>query len=69
LRRIRRAHFGARENGLAVFGLPLFAVLLVRSQRHHGAGGSVEWKGRTYPQAGAAETTGMAEAQRMESVR
>ena len=53
LGRIRRAHFGARENNLAVFGLPLFAVLLVRSYRHHRAGQGVEWKGRSYPQSTA----------------
>ena len=71
LSRIRRAHFGAWENGLAVLGLPLFAVLLVRSQRHHQVRGRVEWKGRTYPQAAAAEGAGMpaAEAQAMESMR
>ncbi|MGH9649127.1 MAG: glycosyltransferase family 2 protein, partial [Terriglobales bacterium] len=51
LLRIRRAHFGATENALAAFGLPLFAALLVRSQRHHRVRGSVAWKGRTYPQA------------------
>ncbi|MGH9670264.1 MAG: glycosyltransferase, partial [Terriglobales bacterium] len=55
LRRIRRAHFGAAANGLALFGLPLFAALLVRSHRHHQAGRSVEWKGRRYPQASAGE--------------
>ena len=53
LGRIRRAHFGAWENDLAVFGLPLFAALLLQSHRHHQAGRSVEWKGRSYPQAGA----------------
>ena len=52
LRRIRQAHFGTAANMLAIFGLPLFAALLVRSHRHHQAGRSVEWKGRSYPQAG-----------------
>ena len=71
LGRIRRAHFGAWENGLAVFGLPLFAALLVRSQRHHRVRRSVEWKGRTYPQAAAAEAAGMpaAKAQPLETTR
>lgn len=53
LHRIRRAHFGAWENDLAILGLPLFAILLLRSYHRHGAGSSVEWKGRRYPQAGA----------------
>jgi glycosyltransferase involved in cell wall biosynthesis len=48
LRRIRRAHFPAAANALALFGLPLFAALLLRSHRHHRARGSVEWKGRVY---------------------
>jgi glycosyltransferase involved in cell wall biosynthesis len=71
LGRIRKAHFGAWENDLALFGLPLFAVLLVRSQRHHGARGSVQWKGRTYPQARREESGGVqvAEAQPVETVR
>jgi len=71
LGRIRRAHFGAWENDLAVFGLPLFAVLLVRSQRHHGIRGSVEWKGRTYPQAAPEEASRMraADPQPMETTR
>src|SRR5574341_130777 len=71
LGRIRRAHFGVWENGLAVLGLPLFAVLLVRSQRHHQAGGSVEWKGRTYPQSAREEAGGMraAEARPLETTR
>lgn len=71
LGRIRRAHFSAWENDLAFFGLPLFAVLLVRSQRHHGSRGSVQWKGRTYPQAHAEEAGEMrpAEAQPVETMR
>jgi hypothetical protein len=71
LGRIRRAHFGAWENDLAVFGLPLFAVLLVRSHRHHRSRGSVEWKGRTYPQGVREETGGMqaAEARPLETTR
>lgn len=45
--RIRRAHFSASANALAVFGLPLFAYLLLRSRNLHRQG-VVEWKGRTY---------------------
>ena len=46
-RRIRRAHFDWLSNALAVFGLPLFAVLLLRSDISHKRG-SVKWKGREY---------------------
>ena len=45
--RIRRAHFDPLSNALAVFGLPLFAALLVNSSRAH-ARGAVSWKGREY---------------------
>ena len=71
LGRIRRAHFGAWENDLAVFGLPLFAALLVRSHRHHRSRGSVEWRGRTYPQGTREEASGLqaAEAQPLETTR
>ena len=71
LGRIRRADFGAWENDLAVLGLPLFAALLVRSQRHHRVRGSVEWKRRTYPQAAAVPAAKMraAEAQPLETTR
>ncbi len=71
LGRIRRAHFGAWENDLALFGLPLFAALLVRSQRHHRVRGSVEWKGRAYPQGVRDEAGGRqaAEAQPLETTR
>lgn len=71
LGRIRRAHFGARENDLAVFGLPLFAALLLRSARHYRIRGRVEWKGRAYPQAGPEEANAMpaAEAHPMETIR
>jgi len=46
-RRIRRAHFDWKSNLLAVFGLPLFALLLVNSYISHGKG-IVRWKGRLY---------------------
>lgn len=45
--RIRRAHFSWPSTLLALFGLPMFAYLLLRSKRAH-ANGSVSWKGRTY---------------------
>jgi glycosyltransferase involved in cell wall biosynthesis len=71
LLRVRRAHFGVAENAMAVFGLPLFAVLLVRSQRHHGMRGRVEWKGRAYPPARAEKPGGMrpTEARPLETTR
>lgn len=51
LARIRRAHFHWDANLLALFGLPLFSYLLLRSARAH-ANGSVDWKGRTYSDEG-----------------
>ncbi len=46
--RIRRANFSLWTTLLSTaFGPPLFASLLVRSQRAH-TQGSVSWKGRTY---------------------
>jgi len=44
---IRRAHFNWLSNVVAVFGLPLFAILLVNSYISHSSG-SVTWKGRVY---------------------
>jgi glycosyltransferase involved in cell wall biosynthesis len=46
--RLRRAKFSIGKNALGVlFGMPMFAYLLLRSERAH-AHGSVSWKGRTY---------------------
>jgi glycosyltransferase involved in cell wall biosynthesis len=46
--RIQRANFDLVMEILgALFGLPMFAYLLLRSKRAH-AKGSVSWKGRTY---------------------
>lgn len=50
INRIRRAHFSWRANLLALLGLPLFSLLLVRSWLHS-ARGEVTWKGRKYPQS------------------
>ncbi len=47
LTRIRRAHFSWASNLLAIFGLPLFAYLLLRSKLSY-TRGSVAWKGRRY---------------------
>jgi len=46
-RRILRAHFSRKSTALAVFGLPFFSWLLLRSKMAH-ARGQVAWKGRTY---------------------
>jgi glycosyltransferase involved in cell wall biosynthesis len=48
LQRIRRAHFSWDANLVALFGLPLFSYLLLRSKQFHDRG-KVPWKGRTYP--------------------
>jgi ABC-type multidrug transport system fused ATPase/permease subunit len=47
LMRIATAHFAWNSNVLAIFGLPVFSYLLLRSKLRH-ARGSVAWKGRTY---------------------
>jgi glycosyltransferase involved in cell wall biosynthesis len=46
--RIRKAHFPWRANAVAIFGLPLFSYLLLRSWLFHKQG-KVTWKGRQYP--------------------
>ena len=46
--RARRANFNIPMTLLGVlFGMPMFAYLLLRSKRAH-ASGRVVWKGRTY---------------------
>lgn len=55
LRRIRRAHFDSTSNRLAIFGLPLFAILLLNSDISHKRG-SVNWKGRQYRPAARMES-------------
>lgn len=46
--RLRRANFDSAMTFLgALFGMPMFAYLLLRSKRAH-ANGDVNWKGRTY---------------------
>jgi len=57
LTRIRRAHFSWDANILALFGLPLFSYLLLRSKRQH-ATGNVHWKGRSYSEEGSLLATG-----------
>ncbi len=48
LRRIRRAHAGAKAEAVALFGLPLFVYLLARSAIRYHTGRAVQWKGREY---------------------
>jgi hypothetical protein len=50
LRRVRRAHFAADAELAAIFGLPLFAYLLLCSARAHERS-TITWKGRTYAPA------------------
>jgi glycosyltransferase involved in cell wall biosynthesis len=46
--RLRRSNFRWDRNALgAIFGMPMFAYLLLRSKRAHSTG-HVSWKGRTY---------------------
>jgi glycosyltransferase involved in cell wall biosynthesis len=48
--RIRSSNFGIEKIVLgAIFGVPMFAYLLLRSKRAHSKG-SVAWKGRSYDQ-------------------
>ncbi|MBI2677613.1 MAG: glycosyltransferase [Candidatus Koribacter versatilis] len=46
--RIRRAHFGMGASLLALLGLPVFSLLLLRSHIHYKVRKSVTWKGREY---------------------
>lgn len=52
--RILAAHFPWKANLLALFGLPLFSWLLLRSYLHANVRGAVTWKGRTYTHSAAA---------------
>jgi glycosyltransferase involved in cell wall biosynthesis len=56
--RLKRANFTrAKEILGALFGMPMFAYLLLRSKRAH-ANGRVPWKGRSYSDKGALLATG-----------
>jgi glycosyltransferase involved in cell wall biosynthesis len=55
IERIRRAHFDWLSSSLAIFGLPLFAILLLNSDISHRRG-SVRWKGRRYGTGSRAES-------------
>lgn len=48
LRRILRAHFGWISSALAIFGLPIFSLLLARSAIYYASGRSIPWRGREY---------------------
>ncbi len=47
---MRRAHFGLLNELLSAIGLPLFALLLLRSRLQYRWGRQVTWKGRKYRQ-------------------
>ncbi len=47
MQRVRKAHFRWDCNLLALFGLPVFSYLLLRSRLFHSRG-EVTWKGRVY---------------------
>ncbi len=48
IRRILKAHAGATSSVLAIFGLPIFSYLLLRSKLYYKWRRSVTWKGRRY---------------------
>jgi glycosyltransferase involved in cell wall biosynthesis len=48
MRRILKAHSGAASSALAIFGLPIFSYLLLRSKLYYKWRRSVIWKGRRY---------------------
>ena len=54
MRRIRKAHMGRAAEAAAIAGLPVFAYLLARSERHYRTGIPIRWKGRDY-EPGVAE--------------
>jgi glycosyltransferase involved in cell wall biosynthesis len=55
--RLRRANFDLTMEWLgALFGMPMFAYLLLRSKRAH-ANGNIPWKGRTYSDQPLSEKT------------
>lgn len=49
--RVMRAHFSAMDTALAILGIPLFVVLLIRSSIQHRINKKVAWKGRSYDTA------------------
>jgi len=62
LNRVRRAHFSWSSNLLAIFGLPLFTSLLLRSWLHSRVRGTVTWKGRRYANSKADTTANSSDA-------
>ncbi len=74
LRRILKAHVGAASSALAIFGLPIFSYLLLRSKLYYKWRRSVTWKGRRYshpskPKAGLPGTPDSTEASSPEKER
>ncbi len=58
--RIRKAHAGVGSSVIAIFGLPIFSYLLLRSTLYYKWRRSVTWKGRRY----STETPGSQTEQR-----
>jgi glycosyltransferase involved in cell wall biosynthesis len=46
--RVARSHFPPTDIAISIFGVPLFAYLLIRSVIHHRIKKNVVWKGRSY---------------------
>ncbi len=63
LNRLRRAHFPWSSNLLALFGLPFFTSLLLRSWLHSRVRGAVTWKGRQYVNSEAQTTSNSSDVQ------
>jgi glycosyltransferase involved in cell wall biosynthesis len=49
--RVQKAHFPWKANFMAFIGLPIFVLLLLRSNLHFNRRGELTWKGRTYSQS------------------
>ncbi len=61
LARVRRSHAAGFDQALAVFGLPLFARLLMRSAYLHERG-HITWKGRVYDASESVGRVGASDA-------
>ncbi|MBV8206109.1 MAG: glycosyltransferase [Acidobacteria bacterium] len=48
LRRVVNAHFGRAAGILALAGLPIFSLFLLRSAIYYGSGRAISWRGREY---------------------
>jgi glycosyltransferase involved in cell wall biosynthesis len=66
--RVQKAHFPPGTNPYVLFGLPVFAYLLVRSKHLHQKG-SVAWKGRMYGPAAPAIRNAAVSGANLEELR